>query len=55
MSEEQKPAETPAEEVKDAEGQSTHEFYCRDCGKEFWSDRLYPSCPKCYSSNTVRK
>lgn len=52
MSEEQKPAETPAEEKKDAEGQATWQFFCTKCGNRFYSQYYYTAkCPRCGSTD----
>lgn len=51
MSEEQKKEEYKTfDDPKDAGGQSTYKYYCRRCGKEWYSTAYlscYTSCPNC--------
>lgn len=55
MSEEQKPAETPAEEKKDAEGEGVDKYYCTKCGKVFYSADWTVYCPNGCGSGCVRR
>ena len=61
MSEEQKPAEaakpaeTPAEEKKDAEGQGVYKVYCDKCGWTGYYSNYLCYCPRGGCTGTLRR
>lgn len=55
MSEEQKPAESQAEEKKDAEGQTVYHVYCDKCGWTGYHTNYLCYCIRGGCTGTLRR